>query len=171
MIHRNLQLLLLVMLVASCRNAQQEITPPGRRSREEMADINRHLVEKDRERIINYIDRNGLKMQESPTGLWYSIANGGAGKLFQTGDRVRFTYECKLLDGTKCYSSEESGPREIVIGKTQAESGLIEGFMLLRPGAEALFIMPPHLAFGLIGDGKKIPSRAILVYNVAILQP
>ncbi|MCU0362202.1 MAG: FKBP-type peptidyl-prolyl cis-trans isomerase [Bacteroidales bacterium] len=166
-----LSLLFLFLLAVSCRNTPEESKPEFRRSREEMADINRHLVEKDRERIINYIERNNLKMQESPTGLWYSVTVSGEGKEFVTGDRVRFAYDCRLLDGTRCYSSSESGPREIIIGKTQAETGLIEGFMLLRPGAEALFILPPHLAYGLIGDGKKIPSRAILVYNVAILQP
>jgi FKBP-type peptidyl-prolyl cis-trans isomerase len=40
---------------------------------------------------------------------------------------------------------------------------------MLKQGAEATFILPPFLAFGLIGDGKKIPSRAVIVYNVNIL--
>jgi FKBP-type peptidyl-prolyl cis-trans isomerase len=41
---------------------------------------------------------------------------------------------------------------------------------MLKPGAEAIFIMPPFLAYGLIGDGKMIPPRAVIVYNVNILQ-
>jgi hypothetical protein len=32
-----------------------------------------------------------------------------------------------------------------------------------------VFILPPFLAFGLVGDGKKIPPRTIIVYNVSIL--
>ena len=35
---------------------------------------------------------------------------------------------------------------------------------------EAIFIIPPFLAYGLIGDRKMIPSRAVLVYYVNILQ-
>jgi len=48
---------------------------------------------------------------------------------------------------------------------------LNEGLRMLKQGAEATFILPPFMAFGLIGDGKKIPSRSILVYNVTILPP
>jgi FKBP-type peptidyl-prolyl cis-trans isomerase len=29
--------------------------------------------------------------------------------------------------------------------------------------------MPPHLAYGLIGDNKKIPARATIIYDVEIL--
>ena len=31
-----------------------------------MAELNRYMVQKDRERIENYIDRKNLKMTESP---------------------------------------------------------------------------------------------------------
>jgi FKBP-type peptidyl-prolyl cis-trans isomerase len=74
-----------------------------------------------------------------------------------------------LLDGTLCYSSADLGPKEIVLGKTELEPGMNEGLRLLKPGAEALFILPPFLAFGLVGDGKKIPPRTIIVYSVSIL--
>lgn len=50
------------------------------------------------------------------------------------------------------------------------EPGLNEGLRMLKPGSEAIFIIPPFLAYGLIGDGKMIPSRAVIVYNVSILQ-
>jgi FKBP-type peptidyl-prolyl cis-trans isomerase len=29
--------------------------------------------------------------------------------------------------------------------------------------------MPPHLAYGLIGDDNKIPARAIIVYDVEVI--
>jgi FKBP-type peptidyl-prolyl cis-trans isomerase len=46
-----------------------------------------------------------------------------------------------------------------------------EGLRLLRPGAEAIFILHPFLGYGLTGDRKMIPPRATLVYNVNILRP
>ena len=49
------------------------------------------------------------------------------------------------------------------------ESGLEEGILLMKTGGKAKFILPPHLAYGLPGDGKKIPARAILVYDVELL--
>ena len=51
----------------------------SRPGKNEMADLNRYLVQKDRERIKNYIERKNLKMNESPTGLWYQIINAGRG--------------------------------------------------------------------------------------------
>ena len=79
----------------------------------EMADLNRYLVQKDRERIRNYIERKNLKMKESPTGLWYQIIKEGEGKEFTENDKVVMDYECSLLDGTKCYSSNDLGPKGI----------------------------------------------------------
>ena len=135
-----------------------------------MADLNRYFVQKDRERIQNYIERKNLNMTESPTGLWYQILKDGAGNFFTDKDKVILGYECSLLDGTKCYSSISLGPKEVIMGRSEIEPGLNEGLRMLKPGSEAIFILPPYLAYGLLGDGKKIPSRAIIVYNVNILQ-
>jgi len=77
-------------------------------------------------------------------------------------------YECSLLDGTLCYDSSETGPKEVVLGRTDIEAGLNEGLRMLKRGGEALFILPPFLAYGLVGDGKKIPSRSIIVYKIKI---
>lgn len=136
-----------------------------------MADLNRYLVQKDRERIINYIERKNLRMVESPTGLWYAIVKEGRGKSFTDNDKVVMDYECSLLDGTRCYSSKELGPKELVLGKSEMEPGLYEGLRLLKPGTSAIFIIPPYLAYGLVGDRKLIPPGTIIVYNVNILQP
>jgi hypothetical protein len=35
--------------------------------------MNRYLVQKDRERIGSYIERRGLPIIESSSGLWYYI--------------------------------------------------------------------------------------------------
>ena len=61
--------------------------------------------------------------------------------------------------------------RKRLSGRGEIETGLNEGLKLLKPGAEAIFIIPPFLAYGLVGDRKMIPSRAVIVYNVNILQP
>jgi FKBP-type peptidyl-prolyl cis-trans isomerase FkpA len=158
----------LMCLSASCRHHEpdkNEVSVPGKN---EMADLNRYLMQKDREVIENYIERKGLTMSESPTGLWYLIRKEGTGEYLKDNDRITMNYECSLLDGTVCYSSADLGPREIVLGKTNIEAGLNEGLRMLKPGSEALFILPPFLAYGLVGDGKKIPPRTIIVYNVGV---
>jgi FKBP-type peptidyl-prolyl cis-trans isomerase len=161
-------IILIFFCLNSCKDRSEKNTvqPPDRK---EMAELNEYFVQKDRERIQNYIERKNLKMTESPTGLWYSVRNGGSGEFIKLNDRIVMQYDCSLLDGTKCYSSEELGPKEIILGKTGIEPGLLEGLLLLTRGGEATFILPPFLAYGLPGDGKKIPPRATVIYNVKIL--
>ncbi|MCX6325189.1 MAG: FKBP-type peptidyl-prolyl cis-trans isomerase [Bacteroidia bacterium] len=170
MVIRYIAYIFLIFAFVSCKNISEKSITNSRPGKNEMADLNRYLVQKDRERIQNYIERKNLKMTESPTGLWYLILKEGAGANFTDSDKVILDYECSLLDGTKCYSSKKLGLKELILGRSEMEPGLNEGLRMLKPGAEAIFIMPAFLAYGLIGDGKMIPSRAIIVYNVNILQ-
>jgi len=167
-----IKLLIIISILAallSCRQRQGNSQVSSRPGINEMADLNKFLVKKDMERIKNYIERKNLKMNESPTGLWYQIIKEGSGKILTDNDKIVMDYQCSLLDGTKCYSSRDTGPKEIILGKTEIEQGLNEGLRLLKQGAEAIFIIPPYLAYGLIGDRKMIPPRAVIVYNVIIL--
>jgi FKBP-type peptidyl-prolyl cis-trans isomerase len=160
----------MVLSFVSCRERHINSVPGSKPGKNEMADINKYLVQKDRERIRNYIERKNLNMIESSTGLWYQIIKTGEGNTFGENDKVVLNYECSLLDGTKCYSSKDLGQKEVILGRSNIEPGLNEGLRLLRPGAEAIFILPPFLAYGFVGDRKMIPSRAIIVYNVNILR-
>lgn len=162
-------IILLLISSVACRQKHGRVvgSKPGV---SEMADLNKYLVQKDRERIMNYIERKDLKMEESTTGLWYQIIKEGSGQKFTENDKVVMDYDCSLLDGTKCYSSKDLGPKELILGKSEMEQGLNEGLKLLRPGSEAIFIIPPFLGYGLIGDRKMIPPRAVIVYYVYILQ-
>jgi len=160
----------IVILISfvSCRSDPADNKVAAKPGKQEMAELNRYLVQKDREVIENYIERKKLGMTESPTGLWYLIKYEGSGEYLRDNDRIVMNYECSMLDGTVCYSSVDIGPKEIIFGKTELESGLNEGLRLLKPGAEAIFILPPFLAYGLVGDGKKIPPRTIIVYSISI---
>jgi FKBP-type peptidyl-prolyl cis-trans isomerase len=161
--------LVVTVALSSCNNERKPVSPDKKPGKNEMAGMNSYLVQKDRERIQNYIERKNLNMTESPTGLWYMIIDEGNGKLFSDNDKIIMEYSCCLLDGTLCYSSEDLGPKEIILGKSLMEAGLNEGLRMLRPGARATFILPPFLAHGFVGDRKKIPPRSIIVYNVTIL--
>jgi FKBP-type peptidyl-prolyl cis-trans isomerase FkpA len=49
------------------------------------------------------------------------------------------------------------------------EAGLEEGILLMHKGGKAKFILPSHLAFGLIGDQNKIPGKSTLIYDVNLI--
>jgi FKBP-type peptidyl-prolyl cis-trans isomerase FkpA len=156
------------LLTGSCRSREPEPVQRLNPDRAQMEEVNRYLVQKDRERIENYIERKQLSMTMTPSGLYYSISERGKEPFFVTGDVVTFDYRCSLLDGTECYSSEESGQKRVVLGKSSIESGLDQGLRMLGRGGEALFIIPSFLAHGLLGDGQRIPAMAVLVYEVKV---
>lgn len=162
-------MILFLAQILSCNNGAEKNVNTRKPGKNELADLNSYLVQKDRDRIQSYIERKNLSMKETASGLWYYVKNEGEGVFFTINDRVVFDYECSLLDGTICYSSKQKGPREVHLGKSEIETGLIEGLKMLKPGGEAIFILPPFMAFGIVGDGKAIPPRSVLVYEVKTL--
>lgn len=170
MIIRLIVITLLTLTSVSCNSGQDKNYNRLKPGKKEMMDLNRYLIQRDRERIENFIARKNLKMSESSTGLWYLIKSEGDGSYFTDNDKVVMEYECSLLDGTSCYSSRELGPKEIILGKNEMGAGLNQGLKMLKPGGEAVFIIPSYLAYGFVGDGNKIPSRAVIVFKVNILK-
>lgn len=170
MIIRILFFSLFIAGLISCNPGGNTVVQKEVKGSDKMEEMNRYLIQKDRERIENYTSRRNLNMKESGTGFWYLIKSEGEGTYLKDNDRVVFEYECSLLDGTKCYSSAELGPKELIMGKSPIEAGMNQGLRLLKHGGEAIFIIPPYLAYGLVGDGNKIPSRAVIVYDVRVLK-
>lgn len=165
-------LLALMTTLSSCsgsQNREDKKDSPGQIPLETYIKVNRSLVEREQKKIEQYAKKHNLDMETTGTGLWYCIDEAGKGNKIKKGQVVTLDYEVKLLDGTICYSSDKSGPKEFLVGQGGVESGLEEGILLLKPGTEARFIMPPHLAHGLIGDDDQIPSRAIIVYEVKVV--
>ena len=151
----------------ACQSGNESRKSAYKPTGNDMADMNNYLIQKDRERIQSYFERKGLSMTETSTGLWYSILNEGSGDFFKDNEIIRYEYDCVLLDGTNLYSSQE---HEIQLGRSELPIGLYEGLKLLKKGGEAIFILPPFLAYGFVGDGKNIPPRATLVYTIRVLE-
>lgn len=160
----------LVFFLTACQIKKGEKNPSPAEQQEALVRINKYLVKKDADAIRGYIRRHGWKMTETQTGLWYEITEHGTGRAAETGKKATLEYELSLLDGTPCYSSDSLGNKTFIIGKGGVEPGLEQGVLLLHEGDRARFIMPPHLAHGLIGDENKIPARATIVYEVHLIQ-
>ena len=163
--------LLLPVLLIGCRDkGKKEYNEETVRDTERaLVGANRILVKRDQEKIKAYIARHGLNLSETTSGLWVGIYRQGNGDRAESGMLATLRYKVFLLDGTKCYDSDSLGVKQFMIGQGGVESGLEEGILLLREGDKAHFIMPPHLAHGLPGDGNKIPARAIIVYDVELI--
>ena len=74
------------------------------------------------------------------------------------------------MDGTQCYSSKSNGPERFVVEKTDIESGLHEALKFMCTDDKAKFILPSHLAHGLIGDSDQIPPLVPIIYDIHLLK-
>lgn len=159
-----------ITCVACHRGGDKEKGKPLKNQDETLVRINKYLVGKDADVIRAYLKRRNWNMNTSGTGLWYEIYQKGDGPAAQTGKNASIRYKVWLLDGTLCYSSDSLGLKKFRIGKGGVEKGLEEGILMLHVGDKARFIMPPHLAEGLVGDQDRIPPRSIILYEVELVQ-
>ncbi|UCG27168.1 MAG: FKBP-type peptidyl-prolyl cis-trans isomerase [Bacteroidales bacterium] len=169
---KSILLVLMIVVGSGCSDGNQDPVTQKRnpeKEKESLVKVNKYLLEKDKDIIENYVDRRGWEMDISEAGLWYMIYEEGKGPKVNEEDFVTIGYSISLLDGTICYDSDESGPKQFRVGAGGVEAGLEEGIRLLREGDKARFILPPHLAYGLIGDENKIPARSVIVYDLEVL--
>jgi FKBP-type peptidyl-prolyl cis-trans isomerase FkpA len=164
-------IIIVVFLLMACSGSDTSIQKENpKNAGEQLIRANEKLVKTESEQIEDYINRYGWKMQETGTGLRYMIYLNGNGVKAEAGKFARINYTVSLLTGELVYSSDKLGVREFVIGKGQIESGIDEGILFLKTGDRAKFILPSHLAFGLVGDGSNIPAKAVLVYDLELLE-
>ncbi len=169
---RNYFFYITVLLILSLTSAQCTQKKTKRKipiSKETLINVNKKLVDQDAERIKLFLQEKNIQMTQTKTGLWYSIDKNIGGEQIGNGSVVKYNYSIELLDGTLCYSSDSLGAKTITIGKSSEESGINEGIQLLSKNDEASFLIPPHLAHGLMGDDDKIPARSILYVHVEVL--
>jgi len=138
---------------------------------ENMIKLNKIQVQKETEIIDAFVRRRNWKMQMDSTGLWYQVYD----KKLDTqkpeeGDWVSIAYKIWLLDGTLCYEVGSEKPKKIHLGYGNIESGADRGIRMMREGEKARFILPPHLAHGLLGDDDKIPARSIILYDIELIK-
>ncbi len=171
----SLKLISLFFLLFSIITSCNQKTEPKKHTlnpsdvEESLLILNKKLVKSEDEQIEDFLNRYGWKMKETGTGLKYMVYEQGSGEKAEKGKIAKIYFTVSLLTGEVCYTSETDGTKEFLIGQGGVESGLEEGILLLKKGDRAKFIIPSHLAFGLVGDLDKIPAKATLVYDLKLL--
>lgn len=165
-------IILFSLTLASCSGSQnsQEKEKKLKLTENQLIKLNKSWVAQENSEIDSFIKQNNWKMKETSTGLRYAIDHHGNGKKAKIGKVATISYTEKLLDGTVVASSSKSGLKTFVIGHSRMPAGLEEGIILLKVGDIAKFILPSHLAYGLSGDGHKIPPNVPIIYNVELIQ-
>lgn len=136
---------------------------------ESLEEANRNFLIQEAGLINDYIEYHKLNVIQTGTGLRYQIHDQGDDDLIEEGDIITLEYEVRLLNGNLIYSSENDGNKTFLVGRGGVESGLEEAVLKLSKNSVATLILPAHLAYGLTGDGNKVPHRATLVYKIKVV--
>jgi FKBP-type peptidyl-prolyl cis-trans isomerase FkpA len=138
--------------------------------KESLLNANKIYAKRESDEIDQYIKQHKWNVTGTGTGLQYIIFKKGIGEQARAGQLAKVNYKISLLDGTLCYSSDETGPKQFLIDQDDVESGLHEGIKYMKVGDRAILIIPSHLAHGLIGDESKIPPQATLIFDLELLE-
>ena len=160
-----------ILLTCGCNPPVQEQEESGNNQvTEKFIRANQYMQQRHQDHITAFLERVGWKAEVSPSGLWIVVDKPGEGRRIRENMRITYTFESTLLDGTPCYQATLEEPKQITIGTGGVESGVEQGLQLLREGAEAIFLIPPHLAHGNFGDREKIPGNSVLIYRIQVLK-
>lgn len=122
------------------------------------------------ETLTNYIKKNNITVDPTPSGLYYIETEAGTGVQAAAGDKVKVHYNGTLLDGTKFDSSYDRGePFEFTLGKGQVIKGWDEGIAMMKVGGKATFIVPSSIAYGARARGGVIHAYAPLKFDVELV--
>ncbi|HTA61774.1 MAG TPA: FKBP-type peptidyl-prolyl cis-trans isomerase [Bacteroidia bacterium] len=160
------------LLYVSCTDKpkQKPIVVNYSKLKEDIIEVNKPAVVMESDEINAYVKAHNYDVKTTGTGLRYMfIKENVKENKIEGGNRVKVNYKVSLLDGTLCYSSDTKGPKEFLVGADKVESGIHEGVQLMHLHDKALFILPAHLAFGLVGDRDKIPPKVAVVYTIEVI--
>lgn len=160
----NWVLALVFFVLLSCKN---EVKLDISWTKEQSIDLNAAWAEEEEFLIQQYLNRRpNWNMEETGTGLRFMIFHQGDGDSAKRGYYAKVDYKVSLLTEEVLYSSDESGPTSFKIDQSEVESGLQEGIKKMRVGDKGIFIIPSHLAHGLIGDMNKIPPLETILMEI-----
>lgn len=113
----------------------------------------------------------GEEKEIGKSGLKKKLVKEGEGwDTPENGDEVEVHYTGTLLDGTQFDSSRDRGtPFKFTLGQGQVIKGWDEGIRTMKKGENAIFTIPPELAYGKSGSPPTIPADATLQFDVELL--
>ncbi len=161
-------LLLLALALTACHNDPPVIMPSSQQNnklKDNMINANRTIAQAEETSISEYVQRRNWQMQRLANGARVWEYQKGSGKRIDYEDSVHLVYDIETITGKTIYKELQD---DYVAGRRQTILGLDEAVMQLHGGSRAKIILPSNLAYGIGGDGDRIPQSAILVLDVTV---
>ncbi|MDR2410797.1 MAG: FKBP-type peptidyl-prolyl cis-trans isomerase [Bacteroidales bacterium] len=162
--------ILLILFCFSCQMSEPEPDPiPPQNHEKEKIAFNQEIIRRENADIELIAKRYNWNLTQTVTGLYYQILNPTNGKQPQSRDIVTIKGNIMLPDGQEIYNSNVDGLKEIIINQSGDPIGLHELLTLMHAVEKANAIIPSYLAYGISGDGMKIPAVASLICKVELI--
>lgn len=133
--------------------------------KEHFINANRTIAQSEETSINEYVARRKWDMQKLPEGVRLWEYEKGRGPKVNVEDSVHIVYSVEAINGKLIYSDITD---DYVAGRRQQMIGLDQAVLQLNVGSRAKVILPSNLAYGIGGDGDRIPQSAILVIDVKV---
>ncbi len=141
----------------------QQEAPPS--YKENIINANKVIAAAEETQIDSYLARRQWTMTRLGDGVRYHEYHPGNGNRLDYEDHVVVTYRLELLNGTLIYNGQSD---TLTLGRHQPNEGLDHALRQLRRGSRARVIVPSAIGYGVVGDGDRVPARAVLVYDLLV---
>lgn len=160
---------ILMLSFAGCKQKNKPTAKAAPISDEQMMSVNEQLLRYEIEWMEQYAERHQWQVKKTPSGIFYEIYHQTNGSPIKNGETVVLNYELKLINGETIYSSKADGPKKFTLGNGEVETGLEEIVSFMHKGEKAHLLIPSHLGYGVAGDMNRIPQKAVLVYDIEVI--
>lgn len=155
-------------MLSACHNDPPMVGNPTSNTpdlKEHFINANRTIAQSEETSINEYVARRKWDMQKLPEGVRLWEYEKGRGPKVNVEDSVHIVYSVEAINGKLIYSDIKD---DYVAGRRQQMIGLDQAVLQLSVGSRAKVILPSNLAYGIGGDGDRIPQSAILVIDVKV---
>ena len=131
--------------------------------KENMINANRLVAQSESTQINAYLERHKWQASPLPCGAQYQLTAQGNGSPVEADDLVEVIYRLEALDGTPFYTRQCD---TLTVGRREQTLALDEALQRMDYHAQARIVAPSGCAYGVVGDGDRVGSRAVIVYKI-----
>ncbi|MEX1190739.1 MAG: FKBP-type peptidyl-prolyl cis-trans isomerase [Brumimicrobium sp.] len=164
-------ILIFALVFIACESEAPKKEKKNSWSQEQSTKLNEQFTKEEEIAIKLYLKRRPeWDMKSTGSGLRYWVYEDQPGETAKEDDQVDVNFEVRMLDDSLLYSTADGNVSTFKVDKSNVETGVQEGIKYLSEGDKAKFIIPSHLAHGLLGDFNKIPPLQVLVVDIELLK-
>ncbi len=105
------------------------------------------LIAADKKQMENYLEKNGIDVAPTESGLYFIEIEKGTGLQAEAGNTIRIHYTGMLLDGSVFSTTSEGNPLEFSLGSLTVIPGINEAVGRMKVGGKVKLIIPSFIAY------------------------